>query len=147
MILLNNQKDKLFSKKVIETFLENEYKSSIKKNDKFSELAFSIAYYLKSFSNIKKLLDYICLIFKHIFDQTLIIIIPLNEKGEIWNENIRISANIEFLQAEIAINSFLKKFNFSKNFKLKEIETFEQDLKNNWMIKFLILLKIVLLLG
>ncbi len=132
MILLNNQKDKLFSKKVIETFLENEYKSSIKKNDKFSELAFSIAYYLKSFSNIKKLLDYICLIFKHIFDQTLIIIIPLNEKGEIWNENISISANIEFLQAEIAINSFLKKFNFSKNFKLKEIETFEQDLKNNF---------------
>jgi|TARA_B000000557_G_scaffold189872_1_gene155628 sigma-B regulation protein RsbU (phosphoserine phosphatase) len=132
LILLNNQKDKLFSKKVIETFLENEYKSSIKKNDKFSELAFSIAYYLKSFSNIKKLLDYICLIFKHIFDQTLIIIIPLNEKGEIWNENIRISANIEFLQAEIAINSFLKKFNFSKNFKLKEIETFEQDLKNNF---------------
>ena len=130
--MLNNQKDKLFSKKVIETFLENEYKSSIKKNDKFSELAFSIAYYLKSFSNIKKLLDYICLIFKHIFDQTLIIIIPLNEKGEIWNENIRISANIEFLQAEIAINSFLKKFNFSKNFKLKEIETFEQDLKNNF---------------
>ncbi len=132
MILLNNQKDKLFSKKVIETFLENEYKSSIKKNDKFSELAFSIAYYLKSFSNIKKLLDYICLIFKHIFDQTLIIIIPLNEKGEIWNENIRISANIEFLQVEIAINSFLKKFNFSKNFKLKEIETFEQALKNNF---------------
>ena len=81
--MLNNQKDKLFSKKVIETFLENEYKSSIKKNDKFSELAFSIAYYLKSFSNIKKLLDYICLIFKHIFDQRLIIIIPLNEKGEI----------------------------------------------------------------
>ena len=128
MVLLNNKKDKLFSKKVIETFLENEYQSSIKKNDKFSELAFSIAYYLKSFSNIKKLLDYICLIFKHIFDETLILIIPLNEEGEIWNENIRISANIDFLQVEIAINSFLKKFNFSKNFKLKEIEIFEQEL-------------------
>jgi len=54
LVLLNNQKDKLFSKKVIETFLENEYKSSIKKNNKFSELAFSIAYYLNSFSNRKK---------------------------------------------------------------------------------------------
>ncbi len=132
MVLLNNQKDKLFSKKVIETFLENEYQSSIKKNDKFSEIAFSIAYYLKSFSNIKKLLDYICLIFKHIFDQKLILIIPLNEEGEIWNENIRISANIEFLQIEGAINSFLKKFNFSRNFKIKEIETFEKALKNNF---------------
>ena len=132
MVLLNNQKDKLFSKKVIETFLENEYKSSIKKNDKFSELAFSVAYYLKSFSNIKKLLDYICLIFKHIFDQKLILIIPLNEEAEIWNENIRISANIEFSQIEVAINIFLKKFNFSKNFKIKEIGTFEQALKNNF---------------
>ncbi len=132
MVLLNNQKDKLSSKKVIETFLENEYKSSIKKNDKFSELAFSVAYYLNSFSNIKKLLDYICLIFKHIFDQKLILIIPLNEEAEIWNENIRISANIEFSQIEVAINIFLKKFNFSKNFKIKEIGTFEQALKNNF---------------
>ncbi len=130
MVLLNNKKDKLFSKKVIETFLENEYKSSMIKNDKFSELAFSIAYYLKSFSNIKKLLDYICLSFKHIFDQKLILIIPLNEKAEIWNENIRISANIQLSEIEVAINIFLKKFNFSKNFKIKETKLFRQLLKS-----------------
>ena len=40
---------------------------SLKNKSKFSEIAFSLAYYLKSFSNIYKLLDYICLIFKHFY--------------------------------------------------------------------------------
>ena len=35
----------------------------------------SLTFYLKSFSNIKKLLDYVSLIVKHIFDQQIILII------------------------------------------------------------------------
>jgi len=50
---------------------------------KFAEIASSLAYYLKSFSNINKLLDYVCLIFKHIFNENVIFIIPLNFDGEI----------------------------------------------------------------
>ncbi len=93
--MTNNQKEKLYSNKFIQKFLEDESTSSIKNNSKFSEIAFSLAYYLKSFSNINKLIDFICLIFKHIFKEKVILIIPLNSEGEIWNENIKISANNE----------------------------------------------------
>ena len=95
--MANNQKEKLFSNKFIQDFLENESTLSLKNKYKFAEIASSLAYYLKSFSNIDKLLDYICLIFKHIFDENIILIIPLNYEGEIWNENIKISANYKYL--------------------------------------------------
>ena len=115
-----NKKEKLFSNKYIQDFLENEFTVSSKSNYKFAEIAFSLAYYLKSFSNINKFLDYVCLIFKHIFYENVIVIIPLNFAGEIWNENIKISANDEFLSTQEEINSFFKKFHFSKNFKIKK---------------------------
>jgi len=128
----NNQKEKLFSNKFIQKFFDDESSVSLKDKSKFDEIAFSLAYYLKSFSNINKLLDYICLIFKHIFREKIILIMPLNYDGEIWNENIKISASNECLKTQEKINSFLNKFNFSKNFKLKEILTFENALKNNF---------------
>jgi len=121
----NNQKEKLFSNKYIQNFLKNESTLSLKNKYKFAEIASSLAYYLKSFSNIDKLLDYICLIFKHIFDENIILIIPLNYEGAIWNENIKISANNECLTIQEEINSFFSKFPFSKNFKIKEILYFE----------------------
>ena len=122
----NNQKEKLFSNKYIQNFLKNESTLSLKNKYKFAEIASSLAYYLKSFSNIDKLLDYICLIFKHIFDENIILIIPLNYEGAIWNENIKISANNECLTIQEEINSFFNKFHFSKNFKIKEILNFEK---------------------
>ena len=128
----NNQKEKLFSNKYIQNFLKNEPNVSLKNNYKFAEIASSLAYYLKSFSNINKLLDYVCLIFKHFFKEKIILIIPLNYEGEIWNENIRVSANNEFLKLQEEINNFLNHFNFSKNFKIKEILTFENALKKNF---------------
>jgi len=128
----NNQKEKLFSNKFIQQFLDNESSKSLRNKYKFGEIASSLAYYLKSFSNINKFLDYICLIFKHIFKEEIILIIPLNYEGEIWNENIKISANNEFLKIQEEINIFLNQFNFSKNFKIKEILSFENALKNNF---------------
>ena len=70
--MTNNQKGKIFSNKFIQNFLENDSKETLKNKYKFAEIASSLAYYLKSFSNINKLLDYICLIFKHIFEQKII---------------------------------------------------------------------------
>ncbi len=128
----NNQKEKLFSNKFIQEFLDNESTLSLKNNYKLIEIASSLAHYLKTFSNVNKLLDYVCLIFKHIFDQKIILIIPLNYEGEIWHENIKISANNKYLKNQDEIDSFLNKFNFSKNFKIKEILTFENALKNNF---------------
>ena len=112
MALTNNQKEKIFSNKFIQNFLENDPKFTLKNKYKFAEIASSLAYYLKSFSNINKLLDYICLIFKHIYSENIILIIPLNYEGEIWNENIKISVNYEYLMIEEEINSFLDQFNF-----------------------------------
>jgi len=94
--LTNNQKEKIFSNKFIQNFLDNESKETLKNKHKFDEIAFSLAYYLKSFSNINKLLDYVCLIFKLIFSENIILIIPFNFEGKIWNENIKISANDQF---------------------------------------------------
>jgi len=130
--LTNNQKEKIFSNKFIQHFLENDSKATLKNKYKFAEIASSLAYYLKSFSNINKLLDYVCLIFKHIFSENIILIIPLNYEGEIWNENIKISVNYEYSTIQEAINSFLDQFHFSKNFKIKEIVTFENALKNKF---------------
>ena len=126
------QKEKLFSSKFIQDYLENQSKSNSNEKDKIAEISSSLIFYLKSFSNIKKLLDYVCLIFKHIFHQKLILIIPLNEDGAIWEENIKISSNIQFLQIEQEIISFLLNFKFSKNFKIKEILEFESALNNTF---------------
>jgi len=63
--LTNNQKEKIFSNKFIQEFLDNESALTLKNKYKFDEIASSLVYYLKSFSNINKLLDYVCLIFKH----------------------------------------------------------------------------------
>ena len=130
--MTNNQKEKIFSNKFIQNFLENDSKLTQKNKDKFAEIASSLAYYLKSFSNINKLLDYVCLIFKHIFKEKIILILPLNYHGEIWNENIKISDNNESLKIKEKIKNFLNQINFSKNFKKKEILTFENVLKNNF---------------
>ena len=52
--MANNQKEKLFSNKFIQNFLENDSKVFSKNKYKFAEIASSLAYYLKSFSNINK---------------------------------------------------------------------------------------------
>ncbi len=130
--MTNNQKEKLFSNKFIQEFLDNQSTVSLKNKNKFFEIASSLTYYLKSFSNINKFLDYICLSFKHIFNEKIILIIPLNDQGEIWYENIRISGNNEFLKIQDEIKSFLAHFNFPKNFKKKEILIFENSLKTNY---------------
>ena len=130
--MTNNQKEKLFTNRFIQKFLDNQSHVSLKNQYKFGEIASSLAYYLKSFSNVNKLLDYICLIFKHIFKDQTILIIPLNYEGEIWNENIKISANNQFLKIQEEIKSFLNKFSFSKHFKKKEILTFENALKSKF---------------
>jgi len=128
----NNQQEKLFLNKFIQNFLDNEPTLSLQNKYKFAEIASSLAYYLKTFSNINKLLDYICLIFKHVFNEKIIFIIPLSYEGEIWFENIKISANDESFKIQEEIKSCFNQFNFSKNFKINEILLFENALKKNF---------------
>ncbi len=130
--MANNQKEKLLSNTAIQKFLENDHKFSLDKNDKFIEIASSLAYYLKSFSNIERFLDYISLILKHTFNHQLFLIIPLNENGAIWKENIKFSGGTKSPQIDGEIKSYVKEFNFSKNHRLKEVNFFEIELKNKF---------------
>ena len=127
-----NKKEILISNKFIQKFLDNKPNLSSRNNYKFTEIASSLGYYLKSFSNINKLLDYVSLIFKHIFDDKIILIIPLNADKEIWFENIKISDKNECPKIQNEINNLFKKSNFSKNFKIKKIRNFENELKENF---------------
>ena len=69
----NNQKEKLLSSNLIQKFLEDDHKLPLEKNEKFTEIVSSLTYYLKSFLNIKRFLDYIALILKHTLNQHLIL--------------------------------------------------------------------------
>ncbi len=131
-VLSNNQKEKLLSNDVIQKFLENDNKLPFDENENFAEIASSLAYYLKSFSNIKRFLDYIALILKHTFNQQLSLIIPLKQNGEIWKENFIFSGDTKNPKIDNEIKSYLKKFDFSKNHRLKEIDFFTKALNNKF---------------
>ena len=90
-----------------------------------------MSYYLKSFSNVKRLLEYVSLLFKHFFEKQSILIVPLNQDGGVWSENIKLSKNIQGLDLE-EILKYFSKYNLAKNFKIKEIINFETYLKNNF---------------
>ena len=130
--MANNQQGNLFSNNLIQKFLENDQKLLPDENDKFIEIASSLAYYLKSLSNIKRLLDYVTLTLKHTFDQQSFLIIPLDENGQIWKENIKYSGDKKNLKIDVELNSYLNNFDFSRNHKLKEIDFFEKALKNKF---------------
>ena len=129
---MSNNKEKLLSKKVIQKVGENEDDLLFSKNDKFIEISSSLAYYLKSFSNIKRFLDYISLICKQTFNQQLTLIIPLADKGEIWQENIRFSGDTNNLKMDDELKSYFKELVLLKNFKIKDISYFEKDLNNKF---------------
>ena len=128
----NNQKIKLLSNDVIQKFLERDHKFLFDEKDQFIEVASSLAYYLKSFSNIKRFLDYISLILKHTFNQQLSLVIPLNEKGEIWKENIKFSGETTNLEMDNEIKRYFDKSNFLKNFRLKDFNSSEKILNNKF---------------
>ena len=115
--MTNNKKEKLFSNNFIERFLENPSTLSLKSESKYIEIASSLAYYLKTFSNINKFLDYIWLIFKHLFKEKIIIIIPLNYDGDIWKKNIKISADNKFLKLIMKLEVLWINLIFLKNLK------------------------------
>ena len=69
-----------------------------------------------SFSNIKRFLDYISLILKHTFNHQLSLVLPLNEKGEIWKENIKFAGATKNLQMDEEIKSFFNNFSIILQF-------------------------------
>jgi len=119
---LNNNKS---FNKLKEDFVANNDMFSNLENEKFIEVASSLAYYLKIFSNLNKYLEYISLVLKHINRHEFSLIIPLDDKGQIWVENICYSDSIENINFLTNFNEFLYNSNLLKNFKIKNINFVE----------------------
>jgi len=103
-------------------------KSSVNNQDKFLELILSLTHYLKLFSSLKRFLEYVSLVSKYLTNQEFTLLVPLDEKGQIWSENICFSDNKLADQNILDLQEFCKNNGFFNNFKLKKIDTFEKFL-------------------
>ena len=111
-------------------------KSLVSNQDKFLELILSLTYYLKLFSSLKRFLEYVSLVSKFFITQEFSLLIPLDEKGQIWSENICISSNKLRDQAILDLQKFCKKNGLLNNFKLKNINIFEKYLEEKFDLFF-----------
>ena len=109
-------------------------KSLIKNQDKFFELILSLTYYLKAFSSLQRFLEYVSLVSKHFISQEFSLTIPLDEKGQIWSENISFSDKQLRDQNILELQEFCKDNDLFSNFKLKNINIFEKFLEENFII-------------
>ncbi len=118
---------------------DKKQKISIKNDlDKFLELVSSLSYYLKLFSSLKRFLEYVSLISKYFINQEFSLIIPLDEKGQIWTENIFLSSNTTNKKIILDLEIFLNREGFLENFKLKNLNIlnkFLEDYFNSYNIK------------
>ena len=100
--------------------------------DKFLELILSLTYYLKLFSSLKRFLEYVSLVSKYLINQEFSLLIPLDEKGQLWSENIYFSDNKLREQVTLDLQEFCKNNGLFNNFKLKNINIFENFLEEKF---------------
>ena len=100
--------------------------------DKFLELVSSLTYYLKLFTSLKRFLEYVSLVSKYFVKQKFSLLIPLDEKGQIWSENICISENSCNSNLIIDLKEYLSKNGLLDNFKIKNITILEKFLDDNY---------------
>ncbi len=107
-------------------------KSLVSNQDKFLELVLSLTYYLKLFSSLKRFLEYVSLVSKYLITQEFSLLIPLDEKGQIWSENISISCEKLKDQTILDLQEFCKNNGLLINFKLKNINILEKYLEEKF---------------
>ena len=113
------------SNKVNNSLLNND-------QDQFLELILSLTYYLKLFTSLKRFLEYVSLVSKYFINQEFSLLIPLDEKGQIWAENICFSDKKLKSKIILQFQEFCKNNGFFNNFKLKNINVLEEFLKENF---------------
>ena len=118
----------LFDKFDSKSSIEN-YDLSSEDREKFIEISSSLVYYLKLFSSLKRYLEYFSLATKHIIKQDFSLLIPLDEKGKIWFENIFISGDCEEKNLNLEIKKFFLSSELINKFKIKNINLFEDFLR------------------
>tara|TARA_Y100000589_G_C27189971_1_gene644357 strand:+ start:1162 stop:2508 length:1347 start_codon:yes stop_codon:yes gene_type:complete len=124
------KKNKFLIDKYDHKFSVNDQYGSNSEKNKFIEIASSLAYYLKLFSSLKRFLEYIALVAKHILNQDFSIVIPLDEKGQIWLENIYLSGDYKFNNIILEIKEFCNNSNLLNNFKIKDSHILEEYFQN-----------------
>ena len=127
-----NQQQNLSLKKINYDNSSCYSKNMLSADNKFEEIATSLAYYLKLFSSLKRFLEYIFLASKYLFKQEFSLLIPLDENGNIWLENIFCSSNLKNKKIESEIIEFLSESSLIHNFKIKDITIIEQYLNNKF---------------
>ncbi len=104
----------------------------VKNQDKFLELILSLTCYLKLFTSLKRFLEYVSLVSKYFINQEFSLLIPLDEKGQIWSENICFSDNKLRHQSILDLQEFCNNNGLLNNFKLKNINIFENFLEEEF---------------
>jgi len=106
--------------------------------DKFLELILSLTYYLKLFSSLKRFLEYFSLVSKHFINQEFSLLIPLDEKGQIWSDNICFSDTKLRDQTLSDLQEFCKNnevFNKSKSDNKNILEKFLEEKFDSYICK------------
>ena len=96
------------------------------------ELILSLSYYLNLFTSLKRFLEYVSLISNHYIKQEFSLLIPLDDKGRIWLDNICFSDKKLRNQAISDSQEFFKENDLINNFKLKSINIFEKFLEEKF---------------
>ena len=96
------------------------------------ELILSLSYYLNLFTSLKRFLEYVSLISNYYIKQEFSLLIPLDDKGRIWLDNICFSDKKLRNQTISDSQEFFKDNGFINNFKLKSINIFEKFLEEKF---------------
>ncbi len=120
--MTNSNENNFLLNQYVDNFLEENNSFKDDSNDKFIEIATSVAYYLRLFSSLKKFLEYISLVSKHLIDYEFSLLIPLDEKGQIWFENIYYSGDRPHKDIFSNTKDFIRNFGLLNNFKIKDIQ-------------------------
>ena len=127
-----NQQQKFLLNTFNQDFFNSENEKFHSQNYKFGEIASSLAYYLKLFSSLKRFLEYIFLTSKYLFKQEFSLLIPLDENGNIWIDNIVCSVKFDNKNIESEIINFLSKSCLINNFKIKDINLLDNFLNDRF---------------
>ncbi len=100
--------------------------------DKFLDLVSSLSYYLKLFTSLKRFLEYVSLISKYFINHEFSLLIPLDEKGQIWTDNICISVDAAQNRIVFDIKEYLSKNHMLHNFKIKDINILNKFIEENY---------------
>ena len=128
-----NQQQKLLSNSFNQDTFNSKNQTSLSDNYIFGEIASSLAHYLKLFSSLKRFIEYIFLTSKYLFKHEFSLLIPFDENGNIWIENIFCSDNCQDKNIESEIIEFLSKSCLIQNFKIKDFNLFSEFLNDKFL--------------